>query len=74
MHLKSVRSETKVGSVDNDLKSESLLSKSDSELPSKAINQIKYIAQEEKTNPEVHTDIKAEYKIKCLEKQLEKFK
>ena len=46
------------------LKNESLVKNTEGELSSKTINQIKNIAQEEKTKPEVQTEIKAEYKIK----------
>ena len=35
----------------------------ETELTSKTINQIKNVAQEEKTKPEVQTEIKAEHKI-----------
>ena len=45
-------------------KSENLIKNTEIELKSKTINQIKNIAQEEKTKPEVQTEIKAEHKIK----------
>ena len=64
MHLSSVKSENKVEKVELNFKNESLVKNTEGELSSKTINQIKNIAQEEKTKPEVQTEIKAEYKIK----------
>ena len=64
MHLSSVKSENKDEKVELNLKNESLVKNTEGELSSKTINQIKNIAQEEKTKPEVQTEIKAEYKIK----------
>ena len=63
MHLSSVKSENKVEKVELNLKNENLVKNTEGELSSKTINQIKNIAQEEKTKPEVQTEIKAEYKI-----------
>ncbi len=63
MHLSSVKSENKVEKVEVDLKSENLIKNTETELTSKTINQIKNVAQEEKTKPEVQTEIKAENKI-----------
>ncbi len=63
MHLSSVKSKNKVEKVEIDLKSENLVNNKETELTPKAINQIKNIAQEEKTKPEVQTEIKAEHKI-----------
>ena len=63
MHLSSVKSKNKVEKVDIDLKSENLVNNKETELTSKTINQIKNVAQEEKTKPEVQTDIKGEKKI-----------
>ncbi len=63
MYLSSVKSENKVEKVELNFKNESLKN-IEGELSSKTINQIKNIAQEEKTKPEVQTEIKAEYKIK----------
>ena len=45
------------------MKSENLVNNKQTELTSKTINQIKNVAQEEKTKPEVQTEIKAENKI-----------
>ncbi len=59
MHLSSVKSEN----VDAKLKSNNLVKNTETELTSKTINQIKNVAQEEKTKPEVQTEIKAENKI-----------
>jgi DNA polymerase-3 subunit gamma/tau len=63
MHLSSVKSESKIEKVEVDLKSENLVKNIETELTSKTINQIKNVAQEEKTKPEVQTEIKAEHKI-----------
>ena len=63
MHLSSVKSKNKVEKVEIDLKSENLVKNTETELTSKTINQIKNVAQEEKTKPEVQTEIKAEHKI-----------
>ena len=67
MHLSSVKSKNKVEKVEIDLKSENLVNNKETELTPKAINQIKNIAQEEKTKPEVQTEIKAEHKININE-------
>ena len=63
MHLSSVKSKNKVEKVEIDLKSENLVNNKETELTPKTINQIKNVAQEEKTKPEVQTEIKAEKKI-----------
>ena len=63
MHLSSVKSKNKVEKVEIDLKSENLVNNKETELNSKTINQIKNVAQEEKTKPEVQTEIKADKKI-----------
>ena len=63
MHLSSAKSKNKVEKVKIDLKSENIVNNKETELTSKAINQIKNVAQEEKTKPEVQTEIKAEHKI-----------
>ncbi len=63
MHLSSVKSKNKVEKVEIDLKSENLVNNKGTELTPKTINQIKNVAQEEKTKPEVQTDIKGEKKI-----------
>ena len=63
MHLSSVKSKNKVEKVEIDLKSENLVYNKQTDLTSKVVNQIKNIAQEEKTKPEVQTEIKAEKKI-----------
>ncbi len=63
MHLSSVKSKNKVEKVEIDLKSENLVKNTETELTPKTINQIKNVAQEEKTKPEVQTDIKGEKKI-----------
>ena len=63
MHLSSVKSENKIENVEAHLKSENLVKNTETELTSKTINQIKNVAQEEKTKPEVQTEIKAENKI-----------
>ncbi len=63
MHLSSVKSKNKVEKVEIDLKSENLVNNKETELTPKTINQIKNVAQEEKTKPEVQTEIKAEHKI-----------
>mgnify|MGYP003317928209 CR=1 FL=1 len=63
MHLSSVKSKNKVEKVEIDLKSENLVNNKETELAPKTINQIKNVAQEEKTKPEVQTDIKGEKKI-----------
>jgi len=60
MHLSSVKSKNK---VEIDLKSENLVNNKETQLTSKTINQIKNVAQEEKTKPEVQTEIKADKKI-----------
>ncbi len=63
MHLSSVKSENKIEKVEVDLKNENLVKNTETELTSKTINQIKNVSQEEKTKPEVQTEIKAEKKI-----------
>ncbi|WP_440926012.1 DNA polymerase III subunit gamma/tau [Candidatus Pelagibacter sp.] len=63
MHLSSVKSKNKIEKVEIDLKSENLVNNKETELTTKTINQIKNVAQEEKTKPEVQTDIKGEKKI-----------
>ena len=63
MHLSSVKSENKIENVEVHLKSENFVKNTETELTSKTINQIKNVAQEEKTKPEVQTEIKAENKI-----------
>ncbi len=63
MYLSSVKSENKIENAAVDLKSENLNKNAENELISKTINQIKNVAQEEKTKPEVQTEIKAEHKI-----------
>ena len=63
MHLSSVKSKNKVEKVEINLKSENLVNNKETELTSKTINQIKNVAQEEKTKPEVQTEIKADKKI-----------
>jgi len=63
MHLSSVKSINKAEKVEIDLKSENLVKNKQTELTSKAVNQIKNVSQEEKTKPEVQTEIKAEMKI-----------
>ncbi len=63
MHLSSVKSENKIENVEANLKSENFLKNTETELTSKTINQIKNVAQEEKTKPEVQKEIKAEHKI-----------
>ncbi len=63
MHLSSVKSENKIENAAADLKSENLNKNTETELTSKTINQIKNVTQEEKTKPEVQTEIKAERKI-----------
>jgi len=67
MHLTSIKFENKTEKVEFDLKSENLVKNKETELTSKTINQIKNVAQEEKTKPEVQTEIKAENKIKINE-------
>jgi len=63
MHLSSVKSKNKVEKVEIDLNSENLVNNKETQLTSKTINQIKNVAQEEKTKPEVQTEIKADKKI-----------
>ncbi|MDC2989685.1 DNA polymerase III subunit gamma/tau [Candidatus Pelagibacter sp.] len=63
MHLSSVKSENKIENVEAHLKNENFVKNTENELTSKTINQIKNVAQEEKTKPEVQTEIKAENKI-----------
>ncbi len=63
MHLSSVKSKNKVEKVEIDLKSENLVNNKETQLTSKTINQIKNVEQEEKTKPEVQTEIKADKKI-----------
>ncbi len=60
MHLSSIKPKNK---VEVNLKSENLVKNIKSELQSQTINQIKNVAQEEKTKPEVEVEIKAENKI-----------
>ncbi len=64
MYLSSAKSENKEKKVKTDTKSENLIKNTESMLTSETINQIKNISQEEKTKPEVQTEIKAERKIK----------
>ncbi len=66
MHLSAVKSKNKIEKVEVDLKSENLAKNTETELTSKTINQIKNVAQEEKTKPEVQTEIKAENKINII--------
>ena len=66
MHLSSVKSENKTENVEPQIKSENFVKNIESELTSKTINQIKNVAQEEKTKPEVQTEIKAEHKINII--------
>ena len=63
MHLSSVKSENKIENVEVETHSKNLGKNIETELTSKTINQIKNVAQEEKTKPEVQTEIKAEHKI-----------
>ncbi len=63
MHLSSVKSENKIENVEDHFKSENFAKNTETKLTSKTINQIKNVAQEEKTKPEVQTEIKAGYKI-----------
>ncbi len=63
MHLNSVKSENKIENVEAELKSENFIKNTETELTSKTISQIKNVAQEEKTKPEIQTEIKAENKI-----------
>ncbi len=63
MHLSSVKSEHKIENVEAHLKSENFVKNTETEFTSKTINQIKNVAQEEKTKPEVQTESKAENKI-----------
>ncbi len=63
MHLSSVKSGNKIEKVEVDLKGENLVKNTETELTSKTINQIKNVAQEEKTKPEVQIEIKAVHKI-----------
>ncbi len=62
MYLSSAKSENKIEKVEVDLKSKNLIKNTETEFTSKTINQIKNVAQEEKTKPEVQTEIKAENK------------
>ncbi len=64
MHLSSAKFENKSKKVEIDTKSENLIKSTESEQTSKTVNQIKNIAQEEKTKPEVQTEMKAEHKFK----------
>ena len=64
MHLSSVKSENNIENVEDHLKSENFAKNTETKLTSKTINQIKNVAQEEKTKPEVQTEVKAEHKIK----------
>ncbi len=63
MHLSSVKSENKFEKVEDHLKGENFEKNTETETTSKIINQIKNVVQEEKTKPEVQTEIKAEYRI-----------
>ncbi|WP_440644069.1 DNA polymerase III subunit gamma/tau [Candidatus Pelagibacter sp. HIMB123] len=63
MYLISVKSKNKIENVEDRLKSENFAKNTQTELTSKTINQIKNVAQEEKTKPDVQTEIKAEHKI-----------
>ncbi|WP_145596302.1 DNA polymerase III subunit gamma/tau [Candidatus Pelagibacter sp. FZCC0015] len=67
MHLSSIKLENKIEKVEVELKSENLVNNTETELTSKIVNQIKNVTQEEKTKPEVQTDIKAENKININE-------
>ncbi len=60
MHLSSIKSEKK---TKVHLDSEILVNNTESEMSSKTINQIKNIAQEEKSKPESQKEIKAENKM-----------
>ncbi len=64
MYLSSAKFENNDKKVETDFKSENLIKNIESELTPKTINQIKNIAQEEKTKPEVQTEIKAQHKVK----------
>ena len=64
MYLSSVKSEDETEKVELNLKNENPVKNPESELNSKTINQMKNFVQEEKTKPEVQTEIKAENKIK----------
>jgi DNA polymerase-3 subunit gamma/tau len=63
MYLSSIKPENKSEKVAVDVKNENLVMNTENEISSKTINQIKNIAQEEKTKPEAQTEIKAEDKI-----------
>ncbi len=63
MHLSSAKFENKIEKVEVDLESKNLVKNTETQLTSKTINQIKNVAQEEKTKPEVQTEIKAKNKI-----------
>ena len=63
MHLSSAKFLNKVENDEVRMKNENFLKNTETELTSKTINQIKNVAQEEKTKPEVQTEIKAEHKI-----------
>ncbi len=63
MYLSSIKAENKIEKVEVDLKRKNLVKNTETELTSKTINQIKNVAQEEKTKPEVQVDIKADNKI-----------
>jgi len=63
MHLSSVKSENDVEKVEVKIKNQNQAKNTENELSSKTINQIKNVIQEEKTKPEIQTEIKAENKI-----------
>ena len=67
MHLSSAKFLNKVENDQVRMKNENFLKNTETELTSKTINQIKNVAQEEKTKPEVQTEIKAENKININE-------
>ncbi len=57
MHLSSTKLKKK---IEDNLNNENLVKDNDNEISSQTINQIKNIAQEEKSKPETQTEIKAE--------------
>ena len=63
MYLSSVKSKNNIENDEDHLRSENFAKNTETKLTSKTINQIKNVAQEEKTKPEVQTEIKAEHKI-----------
>ncbi len=60
MYLSSIKNKEK---VNYDFNSENLVKEIDLEIPSKTINQIKNIAQEDKAKPKTQTEIKSENRI-----------